>query len=160
MLLIFCRESATVLQQDSQCPQLPAVNGISDRVQIVNQFISRCRILIHDALRACCITTGDIAAEMSVGSVIDQVLYQLITAFLGSSMQGGNAHRIGPVQVGPTFNQQLYCRQLIVLSRAIEGLRRQARASETAGLTSAPPAAAGEIRSVADELERKLEKLK
>jgi len=46
------------------------------------------------------------------------------------------------------------------VARAIEGLRYQARVSETAGLTTDPPAAAGEIRKVADELAAKLKKLK
>ncbi|MHC4743237.1 MAG: hypothetical protein ACYS8Z_15085 [Planctomycetota bacterium] len=46
------------------------------------------------------------------------------------------------------------------VERAIEGLRHQARASDIAGLTTDPPAAAGEIRKVADELAGKLKKLK
>ncbi len=46
------------------------------------------------------------------------------------------------------------------VERALEGLYHQATVSEISGLTSAPPAAAGEIRSVADQLKRMLEQLK
>jgi len=46
------------------------------------------------------------------------------------------------------------------VERAIQGLYYQAVTSDKSGLTSAPPAAAGEIRKVADELKRKLQQLK
>ncbi len=94
VLLIVFGQSAAVLKQDAERAQLPTVNCVSHRVELVEDFLGGVSITRQCLARPCLVSAGHVAAQMRIGPVVDQVLNQFVAALLRRAMQCSDANRI------------------------------------------------------------------
>ena len=93
------------LEQNAKRDQLPTVNRVSHSIVFIQNFIGGLRTPRQHAARPCLVAAGHVATQMRIGPMVDQVLNQLVDAFLRGAVQCRGANRIRPIHVGAALDR-------------------------------------------------------
>ena len=85
---------------------MPTVNCVTHGIEFVNDLVRSIRIAGQRLIAARLVAAGDVAAQMCIGPVVDQILDQFVIALLRSAVKGGNSDNITLINVGSALDQQ------------------------------------------------------